>query len=106
MRTEHLKTFAQTAIRAAFALIVGTGLLVAVGCGGAGSNLSAGPTPTPGSGAGAANTQVRFGDAPADSVISFEVSVSSLSLTPSGGGQAVNVAVPANNRIEDRKSVV
>jgi hypothetical protein len=98
MRTEHLKTFARPAIRAAFALILGTGLLVAVGCGGAGSNLSAGTTPTPG--AGAANTQVRFGDAPADSVISFEVSVSSLSLTPSGGGQAVNVAVPANNRIE------
>jgi len=44
--------------------------------------------------------QVRFGDAPADSVIAFEVSVSALSLTPAGGGSAVAVTVPANNRIE------
>ncbi len=49
---------------------------------------------------GAASAQVRFGDAPADSVIAFEVSVSSLSLTPAGGGAAVSVAVPASNRIE------
>jgi hypothetical protein len=33
-------------------------------------------------------------------VISFEVTVSALSLTPSGGGAAVNVSVPANNRLE------
>lgn len=70
---------------------------MAVGCGGGGSAINPGPTPTP---AGAAATQVRFGDAPADSVIAFEVSVSSLSLTPAGGGAAVTVAVPANNRIE------
>ncbi len=44
--------------------------------------------------------QVRFGDAPADSVIAFEVSVSALSLTPAGGGSPVSVAVPASNRIE------
>jgi hypothetical protein len=44
--------------------------------------------------------QVRFGDAPADSVIAFEVSVSALSLTPAGGGSPISVAVPANNRIE------
>ncbi len=55
-------------------------------------------TPTPA--AGTTSTQVRFGDAPADSVISFEVSVSALTLTPAGGGTAVTVAVPANNRIE------
>jgi Domain of unknown function (DUF5666) len=44
--------------------------------------------------------QVRFGDAPADSVIAFEVSVSALSLTPAGGASPISVAVPANNRIE------
>jgi len=33
-------------------------------------------------------------------VIAFEVSVSSLSLTPAGGGAPVSVAVPAGNRIE------
>ena len=73
-------------------------IALASGCGGGGSGLSSNPTPTPGAGANSA--QVRFGDAPADSVIAFEVSVSSLSLTPAGGGAAVSVAVPANNRIE------
>lgn len=98
MRTENLKSFAQSASRALFALILVAGIGFAVGCGG-GSTSSTNPGPTPQPGA-SSNTQVRFGDAPADSVISFEVSVSSLSLTPSGGGAAVTVAVPANNRIE------
>jgi len=98
MRTENLKPFAQSASRALFALILVAGFLFAAGCGGGStSSTNPGPTPQPGS---SANTQVRFGDAPADSVISFEVSVSSLSLAPSGGGAAVTVAVPANNRIE------
>jgi hypothetical protein len=69
-----------------------------VGCGGGGSALTNPGTTTPPPGTQAA--QVRFGDAPADSVIAFEVSVSSLSLTPAGGGAAVTVSVPANNRIE------
>jgi Domain of unknown function (DUF5666) len=73
-------------------------VILAVGCGGGGSPVASGPTPTPA--AGTTSTQVRFGDAPADSVIAFEVSVSSLSLTPAAGGSAVSVAVPANNRIE------
>src|SRR3954469_20423456 len=73
-------------------------IALASGCGGGGSGLSSNPTPTPGAGANSA--QVRFGDAPADSVIAFEVSVSSLSLTPAGGGAPVSVAVPAGNRIE------
>jgi hypothetical protein len=73
-------------------------IALASGCGGGGSSIGANPTPTPAAGANSA--QVRFGDAPADSVIAFEVSVSSLSLTPTGGGAAVSVAIPANNRIE------
>ena len=80
MRTENLKSFAQVVTKAALALILVAGILFAVGCGGGGTGVNPGPTPTPGN--GAANTQVRFGDAPADSVISFEVSVSALSLTP------------------------
>jgi hypothetical protein len=75
-------------------------IALAVGCGGGGNGLTSNPNPTPTPGAGANSAQVRFGDAPADSVISFEVSVSSLSLTPAGGGAPVSVAVPANNRIE------
>jgi hypothetical protein len=72
---------------------------LAVGCGGGGGAVAnnASPTPTP---AGTTSTQVRFGDAPADSVIAFEVSVSSLSLTPAAGGSPIAVTVPANNRIE------
>ena len=68
------------------------------GCGGGGNALT-----NPGTGApppGTQATQIRFGDAPADSVIAFEVSVSALTLTPAGGGSAVTVTVPANNRIE------
>src|SRR4029077_19282381 len=68
------------------------------GCGGGGNALT-----NPGTGApppGTQATQIRFGDAPADSVIAFEVSVSALSLTPAGGGSPVTVTVPANNRIE------
>ena len=85
-----------TKLTSIFMLAILTAL--AVGCGGGGSGLTSNPTPTPGVGANSA--QVRFGDAPADSVISFEVSVSSLSLTPAGGGSPVSIAVPANNRIE------
>lgn len=103
MRTEHLKTFAPTASRAAFALILVAGMLFAAGCGGGGSTISqnpgASPTPTPAPGT-ATSAQVRFGDAPADSVISFEVSVTALTLTPSNGGTPVSVPVGANNRIE------
>ena len=76
-------------------------MALASGCGGGGSSIASNPSPTPTPGGAAANSaQVRFGDAPADSVISFEVSVSSLSLTPAGGGTPVSVAVPAGNRIE------
>jgi hypothetical protein len=72
-------------------------IALAAGCGGGGSSIASSPTPTP---AGTTSTQVRFGDAPADSVIAFEVSVSSLSLTPAAGGAPISIAVPANNRIE------
>jgi hypothetical protein len=94
-RTNSLRPLARlTSIFMLVALIA-----LAAGCGGGGSSAASNPTPTPG-GASATSTQVRFGDAPADSVIAFEVSVSSLSLTPAGGGAAVSVAVPAGNRIE------
>jgi hypothetical protein len=74
-------------------------LALAIGCGGGSASASnPGPTPTPP--AGTTSTQVRFGDAPADSVIAFEVSVSALTLTPAGGGSPVAVTVPASNRIE------
>jgi hypothetical protein len=73
-------------------------LIIMTGCGGGGSSASnpaAPPVP-----AGSSAAQVRFGDAPADSVIAFEVTVGSLSLTPSAGGSPVSIAVPAGNRLE------
>lgn len=99
MCTDTFKTFAHPVSKAGFALVLVTVLLFAAGCGGGGSATAAGPTPTPAP-ANSATAQVRFGDAPADSVISFEVTVSALTLTPSGGGTAVAIPVGANNRIE------
>jgi hypothetical protein len=96
MKTQNSKTNPVAKFISIFALAALIALVS--GCGGGGSSIGANPTPTPGAGANAA--QVRFGDAPADSVIAFEVSVSSLSLTPAGGGTPVSISVPANNRIE------
>ena len=98
MRSINQRSFVQSANRAVLALIVVAGMAFAAGCGGGGgSSITPGPTPIP---AGHSSTQVRIGDAPADSVIAFEVSVTSLTLTPSGGGTPASVAVAANNRIE------
>src|SRR4029077_19585645 len=98
MNTQTHKHSLSPVAKLVFALMLVAMIALAAGCGGGSSAANPGPTPTPA--AGATSTQVRFGDAPADSVIAFEVSVSSLSLTPAGGGAAVSVAVPANNRIE------
>ncbi len=98
MNTQTSKHSLNPVTRLVFAFMLVTMIAFAVGCGGGGTTVATGPTPTPA--AGTTSTQVRFGDAPADSVISFEVSVSALTLTPAGGGAAVTVAVPANNRIE------
>jgi hypothetical protein len=97
MKTQNKNTINPVA---KFASIFALAALIALvsGCGGGGSSIGSNPTPTPAAGANSA--QVRFGDAPADSVIAFEVSVSALSLTPAGGGAPVSVVVPANNRIE------
>ena len=98
MHRQNLKHSFSPVARLVFAFMLVAMIALAAGCGGGGSSVATGPTPTPA--AGTTSTQVRFGDAPADSVIAFEVSVSSLSLTPAGGGSAITVAVPAKNRIE------
>jgi hypothetical protein len=97
MRTQNHKPSLGLVTKLAFGLILTAAFLLSTGCGGGGSSATSSNPTTP---AGTSSTQVRFGDAPADSVISFEVSVSSLSLTPAAGGAAVSVSVPANNRIE------
>ena len=97
MHTQSYKHSLRPVARLVFAFMLVAMIALAAGCGGGSSAAHAGPTPTP---AGANSAQVRFGDAPADSVIAFEVSVSALSLTPAGGGSPVTVTVPANNRIE------
>ncbi len=101
MNSNTWKTFAHSARKAMVAVMLVAGLVFAVGCGGGASSVAANPTPTPTPGtASSSAAQVRFGDAPADSVISFEVTVSALTLTPSGGGAAVTIPVGANNRLE------
>ncbi|HEY2116594.1 MAG TPA: hypothetical protein VGJ51_15970, partial [Candidatus Angelobacter sp.] len=99
MKTQNCKNILNPAAKLTSIFMLAILIALAAGCGGGGSSLANGssPTPTP---AGTTSTQVRFGDAPADSVIAFEVSVSSLSLTPAAGGAPIAVAVPANNRIE------
>jgi hypothetical protein len=99
MHTQSYKHSLSPVTRLVFAFMLVAMIALAAGCGGGGSaitNPGTNPTPPPGT----TSTQVRFGDAPADSVIAFEVSVSALTLTPVGGGAAVSVTVPANNRIE------
>ncbi len=98
MKTQNSKNLLNPVAKFASIFALAALIALASGCGGGGSGIASNPTPTPAAGANSA--QVRFGDAPADSVISFEVSVSSLSLTPAGGGAPVSVTVPANNRIE------
>ncbi|MGB8132237.1 MAG: DUF5666 domain-containing protein [Candidatus Angelobacter sp.] len=98
MKTQNSKNLLNPVAKFASVFALAALIALASSCGGGGSSIGANPTPTPAAGANSA--QVRFGDAPADSVISFEVSVSSLSLIPAGGGTPVSISVPANNRIE------
>jgi len=99
MKTQNCKNLLSPVAKLTSIFMLAMLIALASGCGGGGSALTSNPSPTP-TPAGANSAQVRFGDAPADSVIAFEVSVSALSLTPAGGGTPVSVAVPANNRIE------
>src|SRR5438105_3052769 len=86
--------------RHGLAVLVLAGItLVTVGCGGGnsapapgGGNPNPGPTPS-------TAVQVKMGDAPADRVISFEVSVGPITLTPAAGGSAVT-ALSGTRRLE------
>lgn len=65
--------------------------LVAVGCGGGSS--AAGPNPNPGPGPGQNSAaQVKMGDAPADRVVSFEVTVGPITMTPVSGSAVTALA--------------
>jgi hypothetical protein len=65
------------------------------GCGGGSGSTAVGPAAP-----GTTQVQFRVGDAPADSVISFEVSLASpITLHPAGGSAAVTVAL-GKNRFE------
>src|SRR5215467_5439850 len=99
MKHQHSNSLSPV-IRFFFACMVIAALALTVGCGGGGNGLTSNPGATPTPAPGTSSMQFRFGDAPADSVIAFEVSVSALSLTPAGGGSPIAVSVPASNRIE------
>ncbi len=75
-----------------FILAIGVAL-AASGCGGGGMS-----SPPPGGGAGATAAQVRIGDAPADRVVSFEVSLGPITMTPTSGA-AVTV-LSSSRRLE------
>ena len=72
-------------------------VLVSVGCGGSSSNSNPGPGPGPGPTPQTA-TQVKVGDAPADRVVTFEVTVGPISMTPTSG-RAVTV-LSGTQRVE------
>lgn len=58
--------------------------LAAVGCGGGGSSAPPGGGGG-GGGTGSTSTQVKIGDAPADRVMAFEVTVGPITMTPTSG---------------------
>jgi hypothetical protein len=72
-------------------------MLIATACGGGGSSTAPGSNPTPTPGANSA-VQVKVGDAPADRVVSFEVTAGPITMT-SASGTAVTVMSTAR-RIE------
>ena len=82
----------QTSLRL-FLFMLALGLAaVASGCGGGGMSS------TPPGGNGATVAQVRMGDAPADRVISFELSVGPLTMTSTSGGTVT--VLSSNRRLE------
>src|ERR1051326_6833661 len=70
------------------------GVILAVGCGGGGGK-GAGNNPMPT--AQTAMAQINFGDAPADSIVAFELTVNTVVLHGSGGDISV---VSSPTRIE------
>jgi Domain of unknown function (DUF5666) len=82
----------------AVSVMIGALMLLAA-CGG-NSSSSPTPTPTPRPTPSTVVTQIRIGDAPADRVIAFELTIASpVVLTPSAGGSAANLTV-GTNRLE------
>ena len=71
-------------------------LFTAVGCGGGGSSAT-GQNPGPGQPKQSA-TQVKMGDAPADRVVSFEVTVGPITMTPVSGSAVT--ALASTRRLE------
>lgn len=89
--TLHSRRYRKTIESITLLILIGL-LASALGCGGGASNAGGGVVP------GSTATQVRMGDAPADRVIMFEVTLGPISLTPSSGA-AVTV-LSTTRRIE------
>ncbi len=66
-------------------LVVGLGLLATSCGGGSGSNLTQPAT---------GNVQIKMGDAPADSVLAFELTITRIDLTPQGGSPVTVLSHP------------
>ena len=71
--------------------LLATGPLLFLGCGGGGGGT---PTPAPPPAANTTATQVNFGDAPADWLMAFGMTVDSVVMTDRSGGTTSLVAAP------------
>jgi hypothetical protein len=90
MLKAHVPTNRSARLLVAVALLAALFLLT--GCGGGSGSMAVGPAAP-----GTTQVQFRVGDAPADSVISFEVSIASpITLHPADGSAAVTVTLRKN----------
>ena len=101
LKMRSFPSFANSFRKLAATIALAGSTMIAIGCGGGASTPppSAGggnpnPVPTPTSAA----TQIKIGDAPADRVISFEVTVGPITLTPTNGGPVT--ALSGTRRLE------
>jgi len=101
MPTNRRFPFFAPAINHALVVLILAGVtLITVGCGGGGSTPAApaagnpNPNPTPNN----TSAQIKMGDAPADRVISFEVTVGPITLMPTSGSAVT--ALSGTRRLE------
>jgi hypothetical protein len=73
-------------------------MLIATGCGGGGSSTPPGSNPGAPPPAGSSAVQLKVGDAPADRVVSFEVTAGPITMTPTSGADVT--VMSATRRIE------
>src|SRR5689334_17129603 len=74
------------------AFIILSGIPI-IGCGGGGPSTPPPPPPA------TSSTQIRVGDATTDRVLTYQVTIGNITLTPTGSGSPQQIQVP-NNRLD------